>query len=340
MPVGVAQSVLGFAQQSGSTVLSTNRAQVLLWTDNTAAYLDAIKAAGIADRVSIETLARKDKPSAEQLAKTEALMAGAVPAGVLPAMPKLRWAQAMSAGVDGWFALPDLPKTLTLTCARGTHTESMPENIMAALFYVAKPMRIAAENQKAAKWVNTVPQPLTGKTLGILGLGVIAQEVARMAAAFGMRVIGTKRRPEPMANVEKVYPPEGTDEVVAQSDFLLLLLPATPATNDIVDARLLSKMKKTAWLLNFGRGQAIKDADLLAATRNGTIAGAVLDVFRTEPLPAEDPYWKAENIVVLPHVGGPHPERDRFVAKLFVENLKHFLEGEPLKQVVDRQAGY
>src|SRR5471030_434161 len=119
----------------------TNRAHVLLWTDNTATYLDAINAAGLADRVAIETLPRKDKPSADQLARTEALMAGAVPPGVLPSMPKLRWAQAMSAGVDGWFALPDLPANLTLTCARGTHTQSMPENIIAGLFYVAKPTR-------------------------------------------------------------------------------------------------------------------------------------------------------------------------------------------------------
>ena len=104
----------------------TNRAHVLLWTDNTAAYLDAIKAAGLAERVAIDTLPRKDKPSADQLARTEALMAGSVPPGLLPAMPKLRWAQAMSAGVEGWMALPDLPKGLTLTCTRGTHTESMP----------------------------------------------------------------------------------------------------------------------------------------------------------------------------------------------------------------------
>ena len=119
----------------------TNRAHVLLWTDQTAAYLDAIKAAGLADRVAIETLPRKDKPSAEQLARTEALMAGGVPAGLLPSMPKLRWAQAMSAGVEGWLSLPDLPAGLTLTCARGTQPNSMPENIIGALFHVAKPYR-------------------------------------------------------------------------------------------------------------------------------------------------------------------------------------------------------
>ncbi len=318
----------------------TNRAHILLWTDSSAAYLDAIAAAGLADRVAVDTLSRKERPSADQLARTEALMATAVPAGVLPTMPKLRWAQAMSAGVEGWMALPDLPRALTLTCARGTHKESMPENIIASLFYVAKPVALAVENQKSAKWVHTVPQPLTGKTLGILGLGVIGQEVARIAVALGMRVIGTKRRPAAMENVVEVFPPERTGEVLAQSDFLLLLLPATPETDNFINAERLALMKPTAWLLNFGRGHTINDADLIAAAKAGKIAGALLDVFRQEPLPPEHPLWKADGIIVLPHIGGPHPQRDKFVARLFVDNLRRFLDGEPLKEVVDRSAGY
>ncbi len=319
---------------------STNRSHVLLWTDSPAAYLDAIQAAGLAERVAIDTLPRKEKPSAEQLARTEAMMAGAVPAGLLPAMPRLRWAQAMSAGVDNWLALPDLPSGLTLTCARGTHTESMPENIIGALFHVAKPYAQVAEHQKESKWVHTVAQPLTGKTLGILGLGAIGQEVARIAVALGMHVIGTKRRPTRIPNVAEVLAPEQTDEVLSQSDYVLLLLPATPDTENFIDAKRLARMKPSAWLLNFGRGQIINDADLMAATKEKKIAGALLDVFRQEPLPSEHPFWKAPGIIVLPHIGGPHPQRDRFVARLFVENLKRFLDGEPLKEVVDRAAGY
>lgn len=318
----------------------TNKARVLLWTDSTAAYLEAIRAAGLGDRITVDTLPRKERPSADQLARTEALMAGAVPAGLLPSMPKLRWAQAMSAGVEGWLALPDLPAGLTLTCARGTHTESMPENIIGALFHVAKPYALVAEHQKQARWVHTVAQPLTGKTLGILGLGAVGGEVARIAGALGMRVIGTRRRPAPMTHVAEVLPAERSDEVLAQSDFVLLLLPATPETENFIDARRLAKMKPTAWLLNFGRGHIIKDDDLIAATTGKRIAGALLDVFRQEPLPPEHPFWKAEGIVVLPHIGGPHPQRDRFVARLFVENLRRFLDGEPLKEVVDRVAGY
>jgi phosphoglycerate dehydrogenase-like enzyme len=317
-----------------------SRTHVLLWTDSPAAYLDAVKTTGLADRVAIETLPRKEKPSAEQLSRTEALMAAIVPPGMLAAMPKLRWAQSMTAGVEGWLALPDLPSGLTLTCARGTHRESMPENILGALFYVAKPYAKAVENQKRGQWVHTVAQPLNGKTLGILGLGEIGQEVARLATALGMRVIGTKRRPAAMANVAEVLPPDRTPDVLAQADFVLLLLPATPETDNFIDARRLAMMKPDAWLMNFGRGHLIKDQDLVAAVKARKIAGAILDVFRQEPLPAEHPFWTTDGIVVLPHIGGPHPQRDRFVARLFVENLRRFLHGEPLEQVVDRGAGY
>jgi len=317
-----------------------SRTHVLLWTDSPAAYLDAIKAAGLAGRVAADTLPRKEKPSAEQLARTEVLMAYTVSPGVLPAMPKLRWAQAMMAGVESWLTLPDLPANLALTCARGTHRESMPENIIGALLYVAKPYAAAVENQKRGKWVQSVAQPLTGKTLGILGLGAIGRDVARIAAALGLRVIGTRRRPEPMADVAEVLPAERTPEVLAQSDFLLLLLPATPETDNFMNATRLAMMKPSAWLLNFGRGHVIKDDDLVAAVQGHKIAGAMLDVYRQEPLPADHPFWTTEGIIVLPHIGGPHPQRDKAVARLFVDNLGRFLDGKPLKEIVDRKAGY
>lgn len=318
----------------------TSHPHVLLWTDSTAAYLDAIKAAGLAERVAVDCLPRKEKPSAEQLARTEALMSYGVPPGVLSKMPKLRWVQAMTAGVEQWLAMPDLPAGVTLTCARGTHRESMPENIIGALLYAAKPYAEAVANQKLRKWVQRPAQPLAGKTLGILGLGAIGQDVARIAAALGLRVIGTKRRPQPMEGVAEVLAPERTPEVLAQSDFVLLLLPSTPQTDDIIDAARLAMMKPTAWLFNFGRGQLIKDEDLVAAMKAKTIAGAMLDVYRQEPLPAEHPFWGTEGIVVLPHIGGPHPRRDQIVAGLFVENLGRFVAGQPLKEVVDREAGY
>ena len=318
----------------------TKRPHVLLWAQSPAPYVEAIKAAGLAERVVLHTLAPSEKPSAEQLAQAEVLMTYNIPPGVLGAMPKLRWAQAMMAGVENWMTLPDLPPGLLLTCARGTHEESMPENIIGALLYAAKPYAAAAENQKSRKWVRMVPEPLTGKTLGILGVGVIGQKVARIAATLGMRVIGTKRRPGPVPGVESVLPAERTAEVLAESDYVLLLLPATPETENFIDAGRLRQMKPGAWLLNFGRGQLVKDDDLVAAVQEKRIAGAVLDVYRQEPLPAEHPFWTTKGIIVLPHLGGPHPQRDKFVARLFVDNLGRFLDGKPLREVVDRKLGY
>jgi phosphoglycerate dehydrogenase-like enzyme len=205
---------------------------------------------------------------------------------------------------------------------------------------VTKPFAAIAEDQKRRHWGHRVAQPINGKTLGILGLGEIGGEVARIAHALGMRVIGTKRRPGPVAHVDAVLPAERTDEILAESDYVVLLLPATPWTNDFLDAARLACMKKTAWLLNFGRGHLIKDADLVAAVTAGRIAGAVLDVFRQEPLPADHPFWTTPGIMVLPHIGGPHPDRDSIVARLFVDNLRRYLDGEVLRQVVDRAAGY
>ncbi len=315
-------------------------ARVLLWTDTPAAYLDAIAAADLSGRVAVDALPRKDSPTQAQRADTEAMLAWGAPPGLLPQMEKLRWVQALTAGVEGWLALPDLPPNLALSSARGTHRESMAENIFGALFHLTKPYAAIVQDQKQSKWVRRVATPLAGQTLGILGLGAIGQQVAHIADTIGMRVIGTKRRAESLPHLDTVLPPERTDDVLAQSDFVLLLLPATPDTENFINAQRLAHMKPTAWLLNFGRGHLIADADLIAAVKAKRIAGAVLDVFRQEPLPSDHPFWTTEGVIVLPHIGGGHPQRDTAVAKLFVDNLRRFLDGEPLKEVVDRTAGY
>ena len=317
-----------------------NKPLFLLWTDGAEAYRKAITAAGLDQRIRLEELPRNTTPSTAQLQEAEAMLTWGPPAGTLAQMPKLRWAQALTAGVEHWLARTDLSPSLTLTCARGTHRVQMPENILGALFHITKPYAAIVGDNAASTWTRRVSSTLAGQTLGILGLGAIGQELARKAAALEMRVIGTRRATGALAHVERVYTPEETDEVLAQSDFVVLLLPATPETENIINATRLARMKKTAWLLNFGRGALIDDAALVAAAKSGTIAGAILDVFRQEPLPKDDPFWGTENILVLPHIGGLHPARDSMVAALLVENLRRFLDGAPLKEVVDRKAGY
>lgn len=317
---------------------------MLLWTDADPVYRNVIARAGLDDgRMRFAFLPRSAQPDEATLAGTEALFAMSAPPGMLARMPRLRWIQALTAGVEAWLARPDLRPEIVLTCARGTHRVQMPENILGALFHITKPYHAAALDQRERRWTRRVSETLAGKTLGILGLGAIGREVARKAAALEMRVIGTRRAGAgdgAIEGVERVLGPEGTEEVLAESDFVLLLLPTTRETENLMDARRLRMMKRTAWLLNFARGNLIVDEDLVAAVREGVIAGAVLDVFRQEPLPPEHPFWTTPGITVLPHIGGLHPKRDEMVAALLVENARRFRDGEPLRETVDRATGY
>ena len=246
----------------------------------------------------------------------------------------------MTAGVEGWLRHPDLRADVTICCARGSHRVQMPENILGALFHLTKPYMSIALEQRESRWTRHQSVPLAGKTLGILGLGAIGQELARKAAALEIRVIGTKRTPAPLAHVDKVYSPEQTDEVLAASDFVLLLLPTTADTENFINKDRLRAMKPTAWLLNFARGALIVDADLIEAVQSKRIAGAVLDVFREEPLPSTHPFWQTEGIRVIPHLGGGHPQRAEAVAEVFVENARRYLAGEAMATAVDRTRGY
>jgi phosphoglycerate dehydrogenase-like enzyme len=318
----------------------TDRPLVLLWINEAGPYRQALERAGLDARVEIAHVPLAEEPAPDLLARCEAMLAFRAGAGLLGRMPRLRWLQALTAGVEGWLALPDLPAGLTLTCARGTHRVQMPENILGALFHLTKPYAGITLDQRERRWRRRVSETLAGKTLGILGLGVIGQELARKAEALEMRVIGTRRRPAPMPHVERVLGPEATDEVLGASDFVLLLLPVTPETRGFMNAARLKRMKPGAYLLNFGRGELIVDADLIDAVNARVIAGAVLDVFTTEPLPAEHPFWGTEHITVLPHIGGLHPGRDHIVAALFTDNLERFLAGQPLRETVDRARGY
>lgn len=313
---------------------------MLLMVPETAVFRGDLAKSGLADRFEIADVKPDAQPSPDQLARAEVLLSAGAPAGMLAQMPRLKWVQSMTVGVDPWLARKDLSPSVALTAARGTHRVQMPENILGAIFHVSKKYHQIALAQKDSKWVRSMSVPLAGKTLGILGLGAIGQELARKAAALEMRVIGTKRTTGALAHVDRIYAPEAVDEVLGQSDYVVLLLPATERTMNSIDAKRLAAMKRTAWLINFARGSLIVDADLIAAVKAGTIAGAVLDVFRQEPLPSDHPFWQTPGIWVLPHIGGGHPERNQMVATLFTDNARRFLAGAPLTEVVDRTRGY
>ena len=313
---------------------------ILLWSEEPQPYLDAAKRAGLTDQIEFVVVPPRENPPDDLLARIDGMLAWRPPAGLAQRAPRLTWIQSLTGGCEQWLASPDLPRHVPLCCARGTHRVQMTEHILAALFVLSKDMPGIVRDQAVRRWRRRVNPVLAGTTLGILGLGAIGAEVAKKAAALDMRVIGTRRTPAPMDGVAEVYGPDGIDAVLAESDHVLLLLPSTSSTRGIMEAKRLARMKPGAVLLNFGRGDLVVDADLVDAVQRGIIAGAVLDVYRTEPLPAEHPFWTTEGILVLPHVGGLHPGRDAIVADLFVDNLRRSLAGQPLREVVDPVRGY
>jgi phosphoglycerate dehydrogenase-like enzyme len=203
----------------------------VIWLNDAKIYEQALSHAGIADKFEVHTL-KLDEKIGDDLAERTHVLVGWRPGPYLKRMPRLRWIQAMTAGVESWLESPDLADKVTLCCARGSHRISMPENILGALFHLTKPYMAIALDQRESRWAKRMSVPLAGKTLGILGLGAIGQELARKAAALEMRVIGTKRSPAPLAHVGKVYAPEETDEVLGASDFIVLLLPSTADTEN------------------------------------------------------------------------------------------------------------
>lgn len=320
--------------------MAAHRPVCILWMNEASVYERALARAGLADAFDLHAVGADEPIPAGLAARCEVLLGWRPAAGILATMPRLRWIQSVTAGMEQWLASPDLRDDILLTCARGAHRVQMPENILAALFFLTKPLLQCASDQRDRRWTRRVSEPLAGKTLGILGLGAIGRELARKADALEVKIIGTKRSPGPVPHVSRVYAPAATDEVLGASDFVLLLLPATRETDGFMNAARFRAMRPAAYFLNFARGALVVDEDLVAAVRSKTIAGAVLDVFRQEPLPADHPFWTTPGITVLPHIGGLHPARDEAVAEVFVANARRFLAGDPLGAVVNRALGY
>jgi len=313
---------------------------ILAWLNDADIYRDAIVEAGLDDTVEFIACAEGETPDASVLAATEVLLAWRAPAGVLTQMPGLRWIQALTVATDSWLRRDDLLANVQLTCARGVHEVQMPENILGVLFNLTRQFNVIAANQVERRWQRMISEPLAGKVLGLVGLGAVGASVATKAAGLGMRVIGTKATPGPVTGVNQVYGPDDLEQMLSKADFVVLLAPVTDATIDLMNAERLRQMKHSAWLLNFARGELVVDRDLIDAVKAGVIKGAVLDVFRTEPLPVDDPLWTVPGITILPHIGGLHPDRNELVSALFVDNLRKFQTGKPLRALVDRIRGY
>lgn len=312
---------------------------LLIWMDEADAVATALSRRVPDGAVTVLRAPHGIVPDQTVLDRAEIVFAWDLPDGVIARMPRLKWIQAATGGVENWTRRGDMAGVV-LTCARGIHRVQMPENILAAVLHVTKAFGRCREAQEQRQWSRLTFDLVAGKTLGIVGLGAIGAELARKAAALEMRVIGVRKTPQPTPFVEAVYPLAEIDAVLSQSDHVVLVVPVTPETDSLVDAARLSRMKPGAWLHNFARGEIVVDADLIAAVTEGRIAGAVLDAFRQEPLPTEHPFWSTPNILVLPHVGGRHPSKHESFGELLAENISRWVAGEPLQGVVDVATGY
>jgi len=260
-----------------------------------------------------------------------------------PLAKRVRWVHSLWAGVDGILTPEFVASPVPLTNARGVFAEALGEYAVAAILYFAKNIPLMRRNQDARRWEWLTVEMARGKTLGVVGYGEIGRSAGRLAAGMGMRVMALRRRPELSSGdgiAERVYAPEQLREMLGESDYVLLAMPATPQTRHAIGAAELRAMKSSAVLINVGRGNAVDESALVEALRERRIRGAALDVVETEPLPAEDPLYSLDNILISAHSADRTPGwLDRAVL-MFVENYRRFVRGEPLLNVVDKEAGY
>lgn len=264
-----------------------------------------------------------------------------IPDDVLARATRLRWVHSSGAGVERLLVPPILNGDILLTDSSGVH-RGMVEHVYGVMLAFARRLHVAVRLQLQHRWDHTAVagEELRGKTLGILGLGAIGRDLACAAPAFEMRVIGTKRQPAPVRGVERVLPPERLHGVLRESDYVVVALPLTVSTRGLMGEAEFAAMKPSAVFINIGRGAIVDEAALLAALRDGRIAGAALDVFVSEPLPPDSPFYDVPNVIVTPHVAGSTPLYFDRVTTLLEENLRRFLDGRPLHNVVDKEIGY
>lgn len=252
-------------------------------------------------------------------------------------LPNLRWLQSTWAGVESLLATPNA-QNYTLTNIKDVFAPLMSEYVMAHC--LAHERQIYAHHAAKLKheWRNENNGVIRGKTILIMGVGSIGSAVAAASKFFGMRVLGVVNSPRQIDGVDEIGGFADLPQFLPRADYVVNILPNTPATQNIVDAQFLSQMKPSAVFINVGRGQAVVEADLAEALHNGTIAGAVLDVYRTEPLPPDHEFWHTPNLTLTSHTAAPSFPSDIFT--IFIDNYQRFVRGEPLLYAVDFTRGY
>ncbi len=256
--------------------------------------------------------------------------------------PGVKWVHALTAGVDAFLVPGITDGKVLLTNSRGIHGIPMAEHCFAMILSFSRGIAKFVRNQQQQKWDHNVTlTELHGKTLGVVGLGSIGMEIARIGSAFGMRVLGVKRTPgQPSEGVSRVVSYEGLEMVLKESDYVVLTVPLTEETKNFIGKRELELMNSHAVLINLARGEVVDEPALVEALEKKEIAGAGLDVYCQEPLPEDSPFWRLDNCLVSPHRAAISPHYVERAIDLFCRNLESYLVGEQLPTGIDPAKGY
>lgn len=259
---------------------------------------------------------------------------------LLAKAPRVRWVHSRSAGVENILFPALVEGPVVVTNARGAYSRSLAEWAIAGVLFFAKGLRRLLRSQAEGRWDVFEPEEIAGRTLGIVGYGDIGRAVARHARALGMHVIALRRRPEKDDVAHEVVGSDGLHDLMRRSDYVVVAAPMTSDTRALVGRAAISAMKPSGVLVNIGRGPVVDEAALVEALTARRIRGAALDVYEKEPLPAGHPLYSLDNVLLSPHSADNVPGWRESAVDVFVEHVKLFRSGEPLRNVVDKARGY
>jgi len=260
----------------------------------------------------------------------------------LPAVaPRLRWLQSTSAGIGQMVKRVGLDQTdITFTTPSGVHARPLADFCLMAMLMFAKNYQWMDRDKKAKRWERYCGEELTGKTLAIVGIGRVGQEVARHGKRMDMRVTGMRRSDAPVPDVDKLFDRAELHAMLREADFLVLAAPHTPETEGIIGEREIAVLKPSAVLINIGRGALVDEDALIRALQEKRLAGAALDVLREEPPPQDSPLWDMPNVIISPHSASTVTQENARITDIFCDNLRRYLSGQPLRNVLDKKQLY
>ncbi|HHX66082.1 MAG TPA: D-2-hydroxyacid dehydrogenase [Chloroflexi bacterium] len=263
------------------------------------------------------------------------------------AAKRLKWVQSSSSGIDYYLAIPELVQSdVLLTSARGTHGACLAESAMGMIFAFTRGIREAMRCQQERVWalreIRGKLVELTGATMGIIGMGATGRALAKRAHAFDARIVGVDLYPDQKPDyVDELWGFDRLDDMLREADYIVVMVPRTPQTIDMIGEREFALMKPTAMLIGISRGGIINESALIRALREGQIAAAALDVCAVEPLPPDNELWTLDNLLITPHIAGGTQHEARYVLDIFYENLERFMQGSlPLRNQIDKARGF